>query len=62
MLTHVLVGFFLNSHSWAGRLCLCVGGSIDGWLFVDVCVQVCVVTGVYMSVTLRGGSCIGGDT
>lgn len=60
--SHVLVGVFLNSSSWGGRVGLCVGGSIDGWIFVTVCVQVCVGIGVYMSVTLHGGSCVGGGT
>lgn len=60
MLTCVLVGVFLNSHSWGGGVGLCVGGSIDGWVFVTVCMQVCVGIGVYMSVTLHGGSCVGG--
>lgn len=33
--------------------------SIDEWVFVDECVQACASIGVYISVILCGGSCIG---
>lgn len=41
-------------------MCLCVGGSIDERVFADLCVQVYVGIGVYMLVTLCGGSCVCG--
>lgn len=41
-------------------MCLCVGGSLDGRVFADVCAQVCVGIGVYMPVTPHGGSCVCG--
>lgn len=46
----------MDSHSWADRVCLCVGGSIDGWVFVDVCASTCGCK----SMRVCEGSCLGG--